>query len=257
MLKKTILLSGLFLISLTVLFAQREEWEYMRLYRDLQSNRQPPGSTEFVFARMQFTSHGPGRGRFGNRRVEGWAHDYPAGEENILQIAREATGVNLSKDSYVIVRLDSDEIFKYPFALMSEVGEMTLTDREVTNLREYLNRGGFIMVDDFDGDNLDWFLAQLRKVFPNRSFAELTVDNPIFHTFYDIKTLEMDPPYSQRGLPKFYGYYDEHGRLAIILNHNNDLGDFWEWIDEPRYPLPPSINGLQLGIDYIMYSLTH
>ncbi len=97
----------------------------------------------------------------------------------------------------------------------------------------------------------------MNKVFPGRTFVELTLDNPIFHTFYDIPTLDIDPPYPQRGLPKFYGYFDEHGRLSMILNHNNDLGDFFEWIDETRYPLPASTAGLRFGINYFMYALTH
>src|SRR4029077_7351461 len=110
------------------------------------SNRKPPDTTEFVFARVQFTSHGPGRGHYrrptGCGPLEGWAHDYPAAEENILQVAREATGINVNKESYVMVRLDSDDIFRYPWGLMSEVGEATFTDKEVANIREYLNRGG-------------------------------------------------------------------------------------------------------------------
>src|SRR3990172_2423554 len=124
-----LILSSLGLLSVSKAL-QRENWEIQRLFEDLASHRQPPDSTEFVFARIQFTSHGPGRGPRGYRRVEGWAHDYPSAEENILQVAREATGINLNKESYVMVRLDSDEIFRYPFGLMSEVGEMTLTPKE-------------------------------------------------------------------------------------------------------------------------------
>ena len=272
--KKKILLAALVLFCAGIVFAQKEDWEVERLFQDLESRRQPPPDTEFRFARIQFTSHGPGRrnymiqGRpcmpdsapFGRYRVCGWAHDYPAAEENLMQIAHEATGINLNKDSYEIVRLDSDEIFKYPWGLMSEVGEMTLSPKEASNLREYLNRGGFIVADDFDGDNLEWFGDQLKLAFPDRpdrGFVELSLDNPIFHTFYDIKTLDIDPPYPQRGTPKFYGYLDDHGRVSIVLDHNNDIGDFWEWIDEPRYPLPPSTEGLRLGLDYILYSMTH
>ncbi len=250
-----------------LLLAQKEEWEVQRLFQDLSAHRQPPNNTEFVFARIQFTSHGPGRRNFGGMRpcmpdipygrVCGWAHDYPSAEENILQIAREATGINLSKDSYAIVRMDSDDLFKYPFGLLSEVGEMTLTPKEAANFREYLNRGGFVMGDDFEGDNLQWFAEQMKLVWPDRSYVELTLDNPIFHTLYDIKTLDIAAPYPQQGLPKFYGYLDDHGRVSIVLNANNDLGDFWEWVDEPRYPLPPSTEGLRFGLDYILYSLTH
>src|SRR3972149_4081891 len=130
--------------------SQTQFLEFQRLMQDLGNHRQPPKDTEFVFARVQFTSNGPGRGARGFRQIEGWAHDYPDAEEHILQLAKETTGINLSKMSYVIVRMDSEEIFRYPFAYFSEVGEMTLTPKEVENLREYLKRGGFIMVDDFD-----------------------------------------------------------------------------------------------------------
>ena len=261
MVRKLALVSAVTLLLLGVLIAAgvaQSQWREMeRLLADLASHRQPPQDTEFVFARVQFTSHGPGRGRGGDHRIEGWAHDYPDGEEHILQIADEATGINLSKMSYVIVSLDSDEIFRYPFAYFSEVGEMTMTEREVSHLREYLNRGGFVVVDDFDGDSLEWFASQMKMVFPNRSFVELTIDHPLFHTFYEIPTLDTQPPYPQRGDPQFYGYLDDHGRLSMILNHNNDLGDFWEWIDQPMYPLAPSTEGLRFGVNYFLYSLTH
>jgi len=249
--------------SLGLLLAQedREEWEFEQICKDLATPRKPPDDTEVVFARIHFTSYGPGRGPRRRRTPcgiwEGWSHDYPVAEQNLTQILHEATRINTRKDSYVMVRLDSDDIFKYPWGLMSEVGEMSLTEKEVENLREYLNRGGFIVADDFDGPNLEWFQDQMRKVFPDRTFVRLTVDHPLFHTFYDIKTLEMDPPYPQRGTPAFYGYYDDHGRLSMVLDHNNDIGDFWEWIDEPRYDLSASIAGLRLGIDYFMYALTH
>ncbi len=229
-----------------------------RLWHDLETNRHPPEGTEFIFARVHFNGGGPGRGFFGFRYLEGWAHDYPDAEEHILQVANEATGINLNKMSYVIVPLDSEELFRYPFLYFSEVGEMNLTDDEVENLREYLNRGGFAMVDDFDGQgSLEWFAAQMRRVFPDRSFIELTLDHPIFHTFYEIPTLEVTPPYQVSAPPKFYGYLDDRGRLSMIINHNNDIGDFWEWIDQPVYPLEPSTEALRFGINYFIYSLTH
>ena len=245
------------LILVSAGFPQSQFRELERLLADLSSHRQPPQDTEFVFARVQFTSNGPGRGPRGNHRIPGWAHDYPDGEEHILQVANEATGINLNKMSYVIVRLDSDELYRYPFAYFSEVGEMTMTEREVEHIREYFNRGGFAVVDDFDGDSLQWFENQMRLAFPNRSFVELTVDHPAFHTFYDVKTLDVAPPYPQAGPPKFYGYFDERGRLCMILDYNNDMGDFWEWIDQPMYPLEPSTEGLRFGINYLLYSLTH
>ena len=252
--------SGLsFLLLLGLLASGIAGWSQMRgmrrLWEDLASNRQPPDSTEFIFARVRFNSGGRG---WGFRYLEGWAHDYPDAEEHILQIANEATGINLQKMSYVIVRLDSEEIFRYPFLYFSEVGEMNMSERQVENFREYLNRGGFAMVDGFDGQGqLDWFASQMKSVFPNRDFVEMTLDHPIFHAFYEIPTLDVEPPYQVAAPPKFYGYFDERGRLGMIINHNNDIGDFWEWIDQPMYPLEPSTEALRFGINYLIYSLTH
>lgn len=240
--------------------AQRQYLEGQLLLRDLQTHRRPPEGTEFIFARVWYNTVASSRGYL--YLGEGWSHDYPVGEEHILKLASEATSINLNEMSYVIVRLDSEEIFRYPFLYFSEVGEMNLDEREAANLREYLNRGGFAMVDDFDNrELLDWFQGQMRKVFPDRSFVELTVDDPIFHTFYDMPTLDVEPPAKGRRRPgerpHFYGYYDDHGRLCMIINHNNDLGDFWEWIDQPMYPLAPSTEALRFGIDYLVYSLSH
>ena len=250
-------------------FPQADFYERQRLVADVASNRQPPSGTEFVFARVRFTSHGPGRRNFGpitecvpddthyGARICGWAHDYPEAEEHILQIADEATGINVNKESYVIVNLDSDELYKYPFAYFSEVGEMTMSEKEVEHMREFFNRGGFAIADDLDEGSLFWFENEMRRVFPNRAPVELTLDNPVFHTFYDIPSLDVQPPYEQTGPTRFVGYYDEHGRLIMLLNANNDLGDFWEWIDRPEFDLAASTEGLRFGINYFLYSLTH
>ena len=245
MAKKLALVTAVVLLSLSLLFGDRNPY----------APTPEPKGTEFIFARVWFSG---GRGVRFFRGQEGWAHDYPDAEEHILQIADEATGINLHKMSYVIVRLDSEELFRYPFAYFSEVGEMNMTEREVEILREYLNRGGFAMIDDFDSQaSLEWFASQMKMVFPDRDFIELTIDHPIFHTFYEIPTLDVEPPFQYASDPKFYGYLDDNGRLSMIINHNNDIGDFWEWIDQPVYPLEPSTEALRFGINYFIYSLTH
>jgi len=246
--------AGLSVLGAVLAFPQARD-RGMRLFRDMEEQRQAPKDTEFVFARIRFNSGG--RGFYGGG---GWAHDYPDAEEHILQVASEATSINLNKMSYVIVDLDSEEIFKYPFIYFSEVGEMMLTEPEINNLREYFNRGGFAMIDDFDSQySLDWFLSQMKRVFPDRDFPAMQLEDPIFHTFYEIPTLNIEPPYRSRdgGLPAFYGYRDDRGHLLMIINHNNDVGDFWEWIDQPRYPLQPSTEALRFGVNYFIYALSH
>lgn len=256
----TALLCVLAMLGLWVAAPAQMQREIQRLFRDLENNRRPPADTEFIFARIRFNGRysrmSMGGFMFGG--LEGWAHDYPDAEEHILQVASEATNINLRKESYVIVNLDNPEVFKYPFIYFSEVGEMNLTEAESAILREYFTRGGFAMVDDFDGQGqLDWFLTNMKRVFPGRDFVEMTIDHPLFHTFYELPTLNVIPPYEAAAPPKFYGYFDERGRLCMIINLNHDLGDFWEWIDQPVYPLPPSTEALRFGINYFLFSLTH
>lgn len=242
--------AAILVFSFSTLQAQRR---FSGLFNDSFERQNAIDQSELVFARIQFGSGGRRFGGYG-----GWAHDYPSAEEHILQIANEATGINTQKMSYVIVRLDSEELFRYPFIYFSEVGEMNLSEAEVVGMREYFNRGGFAMIDDFDSQwSLDWFQSQMRRVFPDRSFVELTVDHPIFHTFYEIPTLDVQSPYNYGAPPRFYGYFDDKGRLLMIINHNNDIGDFWEWIDRPMFPLQPSTEALRFGINYFIFSMTH
>ena len=246
------------LLGLTAFAIAQSRDRGARLWNDVATHRNPAQDAEFVFARIRYNSAYGGSGF--RRRGGGWAHDYPDAEEHILQVSNEATRINLNKMSYVIVDLDSEEIFQYPFIYFSEVGEMGLTDKETLNFREYLTRGGFAMIDDFDSQvSLDHFLSQMKQVFPEREFIKMTIDHPLFHTFYEIPTLDIDPPYGARdgGRPTFYGYFDDRGRLTMIICHNNDVGDFWEWIDQPRYPLQPSTEALRFGVNFFIYSLTH
>jgi hypothetical protein len=213
-----------------------------------------PPNTEFVFARVQFNSGGFGFRRGGG----GWAHDYPVAEHHILDLTNRLTRINVEEESYVIVQLESEEIFEYPFLYFSEVGEMNLTPKEIENFREYLGRGGIAMIDDFDSpDTLAWFQSQMRQVFPERDFEEMQVDHPIFHAAFDVDTKLVVPPYQYGYPPRFYGYFDDRRRLGMIINHNNDIGDFWEWLDDPRLPLEGTVAGVRLGINYLLYSMSH
>lgn len=205
----------------------------------------------FTFARVQFNSAFRGR-------MPGWAHDYPRAERNLLKILEEVTGIETEPVAYEVVRLDDPRIMNYPFLYFSEPGEWQITPEEAENFREYLLRGGFAMFDDFDGPR-DWavFSHCMKQVFPERSLVELQVGHPIFHCLFDIETLDMIPPYNVRGIPRFYGLMDDTGRLQVIVNFNNDIGDFWEWSDQAFYPVDLSNEAYKFGVNYIIYALTH
>jgi hypothetical protein len=240
------------LVAVTVAlgYAQRNRFRG-RFTPSFDQNDPPP--TEFIFARWHY-----GTGRFGGG---GWVHDYPTAEEHILQIMKEATGINVERVSYKIVELSSPEIFEYPFSYVSEPGEMNLTDEEVLNLRQYINRGGFVMIDDFGGQGneqleMESFRRNLLRTFPDRDIFPLDDNHPLLRNFYDIDNLNTVHPMT--GVKSiFYGYPDGRGGLSMVICFNNDVGDFWEFIDYPRYPVKPSAEALKLGINFVMYAMTH
>ena len=212
---------------------------------------------EYTFARVEFNL-----GRRGGINFEGqvpWEHDYPRSEDFFLTMVGQVTGIHTSREAYQIVRLDSPEIFKYPFLYFSEPGFMSLTDRETKNLREYFNRGGFAMFDDFRGTALLNLEDQMLKVFPDRQLERMNITDPIYHTFYEIDTLEMPPPYvnADSGVPSFWGMRDDEHRLILLANADNDFGEFWEDIDRGAEALHPAVQSFQFGVNYLIYAMTH
>jgi hypothetical protein len=220
---------------------------------------------EFVFARLQVSNRDPFRywpQYFPDNPP--WHHDYPFSDELFVGLIHELTGIRVSPKSYKIVPLESDEIFKYPFMYLSEPGFLALNDKEIKNLGEYIRRGGFIMADDFrqagylagGPDEIEVLRRYLKLAVPERELVRLDLSHPIFHSFYDVDTLNMNPPYGNF-TPQFWGMSDEKGRLQVIANYNNDIGDFWKYLDWGNMPLQDSSRSIRIGIDYVVYALTH
>ena len=227
-----------------------------------------PGKTgsEFLFARVQFNMDA--RWIFDSPQEAPWHHDYPFSEDLFLTMVSEVTGIRTTRQSFEVVQLDDPEIMKYPWVYISEPGFMQLTPKEIVNFREYLNRGGFAVCDDFRGYDLNIFQREMKKVFPDRAMVRLDVSHPIFHSFYDLNSLEMEPPYGKVGSvfidsrflgegPQFWGMSDDRGRLVIIANRNNDLGEFMEDVDHGNKPLKEAAMAVRLMINYLVYAMTH
>ena len=207
--------------------------------------------SEFSIARIKW---GSGNGWSFNPQ---WAHDWPSSEFNVMTKLKQVTSIDFTVDAD-IVELDDPRLFEYTFAYMCEVQRCVLSDEEVKGLREYLLRGGFLMVDDSWGSGgLQHFTEQLKRVFPDRILEPIRTDHPIFHSFY---TIDVIPAIQGRrwgrgiGSPKCYGITDDHGRLMVLLNWDNDIGDGWEWAKIDRYG---GLKAYKLGINYILYSLSH
>jgi hypothetical protein len=206
-----------------------------------------------------------------------WTIDYPRSDRHLLEGVRRLTRID-TRSVEQIVELDgTDDVYNWPMMYAVEVGHWVLPDDQVAQLREFLLRGGFLMVDDFHGDQpyhnvfSEWqvFLASMTKVFPDRPIQDLEDSNPIFHTIYDLderfqvagwqwsvsgRTYEA----GETGkTPHWRAIYDDKGRVMVAICHNMDLGDAWEWSDDPRYPEKWASLAYRIAMNYFVYDLTH
>jgi hypothetical protein len=214
----------------------------------------------YHFVRVRYGADGGGFG-FGRRgRDETWRHDYPRAEHNFMKIMREATMVPALIDGSNVFALDDPDLFRYPAAYIVEPGFWQPTDEEARALGDYLAKGGFLVVDDFRGEyELDNLRTQLKRVLPEGEMVHVEDTDAIFDSFFRITPREVVPPYG--GLPPFwYGIYEDNDpgkRLQVIINHNNDMAEYWEYSDFGFYPIDLSNEAYKLGVNYVVYALTH
>ena len=237
---------------------------------------------EFYFTRLMYTDmygRGPNGlnsslfGGFG--RGGAWMTDAWDADDKYMWGIRRMTNVRLSPDPHPMPILD-DDLFKFPYIYAVEVGQMELSDEDAARLREYLLRGGFWHVDDFWGlQQWSQFERQMKKVFPDRRIEELPMTHEIFHTFFDIDEVMQVPnvrngeAYTRTGgraptweqpsdtKPRVLGISDDSGRLMVLITYNSDLGDAWEWMDDPDYPALFTGYAYRLGMNSIIYAMTH
>jgi len=233
---------------------------------------QQPG--EWAFARLMY----PPVGRYyGGVEFNGtwkagasnWTMDYPRSDRHFAAAVRRLTRIQ-ARSVEQPVDLDEGDEFDWPWLYGVEVGHWRLTDAQAAALREFLLRGGFFMCDDFHGA-IEWdaFFASMSKVFPDRPIVDIESSDPIFHTIYDLDRryqvpgalfLETGKTYEKGETgktPHWRGIYDEHGRLVVAMCHNMDLGDSWEHADNPQYPARFSDLGIRIGVNYLVYAMTH
>ena len=217
----------------------------------------PPYDGRFSFVRLRY---GPDYG-FVSQGLP-WSHDYPTGEQHFMKILNELSYLNPHVDETSILPLDSPDLCKYPVAYMAEPGFLTLTDGEVAAFRTYLLKGGFVIFDDFAERRGGWdnFEAQMRRVLPEGRFVDLDAGNPIFHAFFEIPNLDIIPQYYDTGKPIFRGIYENNDpakRLLVMVNFNTDISEFWEFSDTGLKPIDESNEAYKLGVNYIIYGMTH
>ncbi len=221
-------------------------------------------TAEFHFARLRYSDRSRS---YSLGWSSSWEIDRPDAEIHFLQGISRLTRVDTGERGR-IVRLTDDAIFDYPWLYAVEVGDWYLNDVETERLREYLLRGGFLMVDDFHGPN-QWlgFTETLNHVFPDRPIIDIPENDEVLHALYDLdqriqiygyRPLTMGVTYEYGGKePHWRGVYDDKGRLMLAINHNMDLGDAWEHADSPEYPEPLTALAYRFAVNYVIYAMTH
>jgi Domain of unknown function (DUF4159) len=220
----------------------------------------PPYDGRITFTRLRWWEAGGGFGRRGGFS-NAWNHDYPRAEQHLSQILNELTSLDIVTDGSRILSLDDPEIFRYPVAFMWEPGFWNLTDTEAAAFRAYLLKGGFAVFEDFDGPQ-QWavFDEQMHRVLPEARFVKLDNTHPIFDSFFTIHDIESIIHPMSRIRPSYYGIFEDNDpskRLMVVANFDNDVPEYWEWSGQGLFPFDTSNEAYKLGVNYIIYGLTH
>ena len=226
--------------------------------------------SEWTFARLMFPP-GPLNGYRGRDLdwhvgVSLWTQDFPRADRHFAQAMRRLTRIHVRSVEQP-VNLDEGDAGDWPWLYAVQVGEWGLTGPQAEALREYLLRGGFFMADDFHGA-AEWgeFESRIKRAFPERPIVDLPDDDPIFHSVYDVTDRYQVPGQAHLRLGYKYadgkgahwrGIYDDKGRVMVAISFNSDIGDAWEFADDPWYPAKFSDLAIRLGVNYVVYAMTH
>jgi hypothetical protein len=276
-LKKLVLLVPAFLLFVSTIVAaqvlQFDNEDDPEIYGD--------EITDFQWIRGQYTNHAGGsRGGYGMRRRGGWWDtDYPDSDQNFLRGVQRYTNIDTNPGNHEFIELTDPKLFENIFLYMnwkrvpigSSLSGPNFTGEEVEALREFMFRGGFVMVDDFWGQpHLDDMFVEMGKIFPDREIIKLNNTHEIFHVFFDIDEVAQvpgrmvtwdfggfmkvdDPSYP----PEVYAVLDDDGRVMMVANYNTDLGDGWEHTFYKGYPTKSTNDAYKIGINFLMYAFSH
>jgi len=230
-----------------------------------------PPDREFRFTRLAYNGNYLDRG-FGGRGS--WTTDAPEAEYHLLLGIRRLTRIDAidpDREQLLARHALSPDLSEFPFLYGVEVGRWYLDDEEARAMREYLLKGGFLMVDDFHGiEQWEGFMESMSRIFPDRDVVEIPDDHEVFHVLYDLDQKVQVPGIGALmggsaceqcsyggATPHWRGVFDDKGRLMVAINFNMDLGDAWEHADTPEYPQPLTALAYRFAISYALYAMTH
>ena len=249
------------LVAVTALVATASGVLWAQEFPGFRSRRPPPvielGQAEYdgryVFTRLRY---GPTDLRMMFREPP-WAHDFPRADFNFTKIMSELTFARTHMDQGNVRMLDDPDLAMFPVAYMSEPGFWTMNDAEAEGFRAYLQKGGFVIFDDFRGDHRDNLVHQMRRVLPDARWVPLDASHPIFHSFFEIDSLEVEGYYGPTEWTGIFEDNDPARRLLAVANYNHDLGELWEYSDTGYVPVDLSNEAYKFGVNYVMYAMTH
>jgi Domain of unknown function (DUF4159) len=237
-----------------------------------------PYDGRFTFARIKYQT-APGGYWYGG--WPGWGHGYPLSEQNLMSIMRETTYLAPHVEEINALAFDDPALFRYPIAYVIEPDWWSMTESEAVAMRTYMQKGGFIIVDDFKpmrrrfpgwssyDDRLGvtygsgWSVLEtyMKRVFPEARFYDLDATHPIFHSFFEIDDLDVVPQiFSIGGRPVFRGLFEDNDpskRLQMVVNYNTDVSQFWEWSSFGLRPVSETNEAYKIGVNYVIYGLSH
>ncbi|HKP29366.1 MAG TPA: DUF4159 domain-containing protein [Gemmatimonadales bacterium] len=219
-----------------------------------------PYDGKFTFVRIKYNPGGMGGdGGFGYGDPR-WNHDYPRAEAHFGKILSELSLVPTFQGGGNVLTFDDPELFNYPIAYLTEPGFWSVNQKETEGMRAWLAKGGFLIVDDFVGNQWYNFEEKLKIVLPDARLVHLDASHPIFDSFFRIASLDFYHPYFQGAHSEFFGVFEDNDpakRLMIIVNYNNDVAEYWEWSDTDFAPIELTNEAYKLGINYVLYAMTH
>jgi hypothetical protein len=225
---------------------------------------------ELIIGRLMYPARGFG-GADWRRGYASWTDDYPRGDRTLVEMIRRFTRTNVRAVEQPINLEDGNDVEYWPFMVVGLASHWELTDQMAANLRQYLLRGGFLFADSFFGTyNWEGFAQNLRRVFPDRPIIDVSDDHPIFHIVFDLPNMTSvqipnanslmrgGPGWMSDGeIPHWRGIEDDDGRLMMLIAFNNDVMDGWQWADDVRYPSEEANLSLQIGVNVVIYAMTH
>jgi hypothetical protein len=219
--------------------------------------RNIPYNGRFTFTRIRYNSRG------GTSRRRGWSnawnHDYPNADLNMQLMLSEFTSMQPNLGNSNVLDLEDPEIFRHPVLYMSEPGYWSITEEGAANLRLHLLKGGLIIFDDFEADQWYNFAAQLARAMPEYELIEIDGTHPVFQSFFAVDDIYVPHPLVNV-TPKYFGMFEDNdpdGRMMALVNYNSDLAEYWEWSGQGFFPVDPTTEAYKLGVNYIIYALTH